>query len=241
MRVQSTVQVNNHDMAALRINLVAEVNNAIHSIGDVPPGNLQEILKLLRRCFTCHDNPSRNTQANRQFQRRLEEMLDQDRTYKADPSVERYLYHLTMLIAEWERDHQKEILRTNGSSSHVVPTNKQGGKSQTTSSDTIDGAIQCEGCGRKGHLRSNCIYKTHPDFNHTGVWKDCKAFREVQEFFLRKGRKMDFPFYPKTKRSNGSDEQPAAVPTPQPRCGANRWKNNTGNKCYLRMHLFHQI
>jgi len=143
-------------------------------------------------------------------------MLDQDTTYKADPSVERYLYHLTMLIAEWERDHQKEILRTNGSSTHVVPSNKQGGKSQATSSDTIDGAIQCEGCGRKGHLRSNCIYKTHPDFNHTGVWKDCKAYREVQEFFLRKGRKIEFPFLPKTKRANGSDQQPATMLTPQP-------------------------
>jgi len=100
-----------------------------------------------------------------------------------------------MLIAEWERDHQKEILRTNGSSTQMVPTNTQGGKqvhydttgdkSQATTSDTIDGTIQCEGCGRKGHVRSNCQNKTHPDFNHTGLWKDCKAFKEVQEFFLR--------------------------------------------------------
>jgi len=54
-RVQSTVQVLNHDMASLRGTLVAEVNNAMHSIGEVPAENLQKILKLLRRCFPCYD------------------------------------------------------------------------------------------------------------------------------------------------------------------------------------------
>jgi len=36
-RLQFTVQVLNHDSAALRNTLVAEENNAMHSIGDIRP------------------------------------------------------------------------------------------------------------------------------------------------------------------------------------------------------------
>jgi len=46
LRLKSTVQVTNHDMAALRNNLVAEVNNAQYSIGDIPAVNLLEVLKI---------------------------------------------------------------------------------------------------------------------------------------------------------------------------------------------------
>jgi len=35
-RVQSTVQVRNDDMAALRNSLIAEVNNAVHTISEIP-------------------------------------------------------------------------------------------------------------------------------------------------------------------------------------------------------------
>jgi len=66
-RLQSTVQVLNHDMAALRNTLVAEVNNAMHTIQDIPAEILHEVLKLLRRCFTCHENPWRGTQSNKVF------------------------------------------------------------------------------------------------------------------------------------------------------------------------------
>jgi len=79
LRLQSTVQVLNHDMAALRNNLVTEVNMAQHSIG--------EVLKILRKCFTSNDNPWRTTQSNRQFQRRLDELIDSDREYRADPNL----------------------------------------------------------------------------------------------------------------------------------------------------------
>jgi len=91
---------------------VAEVNMAQHSIGDIPSVNLLEVLKILRKCFTSNDNPWRTTQSNRQFQRRLDELIDSDREYRADPNLGGYLYHLTMLKAEWERDHQKKMLRT---------------------------------------------------------------------------------------------------------------------------------
>jgi len=192
-RLQTKIQVLNHDVAALRSTLIAELNNAVHTIGDIPTETLYEILKMLRRCFTCNENPHRNTQSNREFPKRLDENIDKDKVYKADPSLGGYLL-------EWKRDHQREILQTNGSSNQMLPTNKQGGKqvhndtaggkSQATTSNTIDG---CEGCGRRGHLRSNCIYKTHPDFNHTGLWRECKAFEDC--IYLRvKGRRVDFPF-----------------------------------------------
>jgi len=195
LRLLTTVQDLNHDMAALRNNLVADVNNAMHSIGDVPSENLHEVLKLLRRYFTNHDSPSRNTQSNRQFQRRLDELIDQDRVYKVDPSIGRYLYHLSMLIAEWERDHQKEILRTNGPSTQVVTTIRQGGKqvhydtdgsrARATTSITIDGSIVCEGCGRKGHLRSNCVLKDHVDFNREEPWKGSKSCKALQNYLSK--------------------------------------------------------
>jgi len=54
LRLQSTVQVLNHDMVALSNNLVAEINMAI---GDIPSVNLLEVLKILRKCFTSNDIP----------------------------------------------------------------------------------------------------------------------------------------------------------------------------------------
>jgi len=170
-------------MAALRSTLLAELTNALHTIGDIPAETLYEVLKMLRRCFTCSENPHRHTQSNREFQRRLEENIDKDKEYKVDPN-----------LGEWERDHQKEILRTNGSSNQMVPTNKQGGKqihygttggkSQATTSNTIDGTIHCEGCGRRGHLRSNCNYKTHPDFNHTGFGRIARLSKNCGHFIF---------------------------------------------------------
>jgi len=50
-------------------------------------------------------------------------MIDSDREYKVDPNLGGYLYHLTMLIAEWEKEHQKEVLRTNGTSTLTGTTN----------------------------------------------------------------------------------------------------------------------
>ena len=219
------MQVLNHDMAALRNNLVAAVNNAQYSIGDIPSVNLLEVLKILRKCFTCGENPWRMTQANRQFQRKLDELIDADREYKANPHLGGYLYHLTMLISEWEQDHQKEAMRSNETSTTTGTANKKqqvhqdkaASKLLATTSETIDGTIQCEGCGRRGHLRSNCRLTDHPDFNPTGVWKDCKAYKALQAFYLReKGRRIDFPFLHKTKRADGSNGHPATVPTPQP-------------------------
>jgi len=50
-------------MAALRNTLIAEVNAARRylSIGEIPAENLQELLELLKRCFTCSENPWRFT------------------------------------------------------------------------------------------------------------------------------------------------------------------------------------
>jgi len=130
-------------------------------------------------------------------------------------------------------------MRSNGTSTTTGTANKQkhvhqdkaAGKSQATTSETIDGSIQCEGCGRRGHLRSNCHLKTHPDFNQTGLWKGCKAYRDLQAFFLRvKGTQVDFPFLHKTKRANDSDEQPAAAPTPQPALHGSQPAHGNRNK-----------
>jgi len=53
-----------------------------------------------------------------------------------------------------------------------------------TQSNTIDGVIICEGCGRRGHLRSNCLFKTHIDFNHEGPWKDCETYKSLKAYLL---------------------------------------------------------
>jgi len=98
-RVQSTVQVHNDDMAALRISLIAEVNNARHTIGAIRTENLQEILghnrcvlKMVElyptktttalKCFMCPENPWRLSPTNRQFQRDFETLLEKGTAYK---------------------------------------------------------------------------------------------------------------------------------------------------------------
>jgi len=78
-------------MAALRNTLVAEVNNAMQTNGYISAENLHEVLKLLRRCFTCHENPWRGTQSDKVFQRRFEENLDKDLAYRREPSLGAYL------------------------------------------------------------------------------------------------------------------------------------------------------
>jgi len=92
--------------------VIAELNTAVHDIGEIPAANLQEILKYARRCFTCSENPYKQTPANNEFQRTLETRLDADPEYRHTPSLGRYLYHVTMLIAEWERDNQQHQIRT---------------------------------------------------------------------------------------------------------------------------------
>jgi hypothetical protein len=175
------IKVRNEDMASLRTSLIADVINAVHTIGEIPAENLQEVLKLLRRCFTCSENPHRSLPSNKEFQRSLEIRLDTDPVYKRAPSLNQYFFNLTMLITEWEKAHQQQLMRTTGRFGGGVPANNQpqSNKGRTSAQTPVvaagDASITCEGCGRLGHTRPNCSDRLHPDFNASGSWIDIAA------------------------------------------------------------------
>jgi len=39
----------------------------------------------------------------------------------------------------------------------------------------------CEGCGRMGHIRENCAFKEHPDFNKYGPWKESATAKALSK------------------------------------------------------------
>jgi len=137
--------------------------------------------------------------------------LDGDPAYKRSPSLNRYFYHLTMLITEWERAHQQHLLRTTGRSGAEVPANNQpqSGKgrtsTQTTSVPTGDASISCEGCGRLGHTRPNCSDRLHPDFNENSLWRDSKTREALRQFYIKQGTLRENPTLHRYKRVDGTN------------------------------------
>jgi hypothetical protein len=101
---------------------------------------------------------------------------------------------------EGRREPQRDQSRPEKSSkeSRDKRTDRSQSRKKTSSKTSPAPRIdkQCDGCGRIGHLRSNCrLANVHPDFNKTGKWTESEAGKKVSElkFDTRlNGDKFDF-------------------------------------------------
>ena len=62
--------------------------------------------------------------------------------------------------------------RTRGSTPHLIASRAKL-RTRTTSKLRT----------RTGHLRETCNFRKHPDFNHSGRWEGCRAYRELRGRF----------------------------------------------------------
>jgi len=132
-----------------------------------------------------------------------------DPEYRHTPSLGRYLYHLTMLIAEWERENQQHQLRTVGRSNAVVSTNKHQQSESGRATTAEDASLTCEGCVKLGHTRPSCRDKQHPDFNNNGLWIHSASRKAIVESFRMHGIEKENPTPSRYRRVDGTKYKPA--------------------------------
>ena len=98
---RSNVEIPQDDMEQVRQNTLIKWNRAMITLGSVPDNSRLKITKGLVVCFTHRDNPHGSTARHVQFQRELDEMI-QEEGYFSNPTVERLCEIVTRLILQWE-------------------------------------------------------------------------------------------------------------------------------------------
>ena len=81
-----SVEIPQGDMEQVRQNTLIKWNRAQINLGPVPDNSRVKIAKGLVGCFTHRDNPHRSNARHMQFQRELDEMI-QEENYYGDPTV----------------------------------------------------------------------------------------------------------------------------------------------------------
>ena len=90
------------DMEQVRQNTLIKWNRALINMGPVPDNSRVKIAKGLVGCFTHRDNPHRSHSRHLQFQRELEEMVQEENFY-GDPTVSRLCDLVARPIHQWEQ------------------------------------------------------------------------------------------------------------------------------------------
>ena len=90
-------------MAQVQRDTIQEWNNGSTTIGPIPQSMNTRVLTALAHSFTHRDNPNGNRNSNIAFQRDLDERLEADEEYQANPSLHRLCYLVSDLIHRWEK------------------------------------------------------------------------------------------------------------------------------------------
>jgi hypothetical protein len=93
------------------------------TIGFIPHSMNTRVITALAHSFTHRDNPHGNRNSNIAFQRDLDERLEADGEYQANPSLPRLCYLLSELIHHWEK-LEVQSRRMSGSTSSQSSADK---------------------------------------------------------------------------------------------------------------------
>ena len=146
------------------------------TIGFIPHSMNTRVITALAHSFTHRDNPHGNRNSNIAFQHDLDERLEADGEYQANPSLPRLCYLVSELIHHWEK-LEMQSRRMSGSTSSQSSTDKRKLSKSDKCRDQIKDppTSRCQGCNRDNHRREDCRFRTHPDFNELGQWDGCLA------------------------------------------------------------------
>ena len=85
-RSVSRIRIESDNMAQVQRDTIQEWNNGSTTIDPIPHSMNTRVLTALVHSFTHRDNPSGNRNSNIAFQRDLDERLEADGEYQANPS-----------------------------------------------------------------------------------------------------------------------------------------------------------
>ena len=199
-------------------------------LGPIPDNNRLKITKGLVGCLTHRDNPHGSSARHVQFQRELDEMI-QEEGYFSNPTVERLCEIVARLILQREQTQQRFMAQsgTLGSSSSSstlgkhprYPKSTDTANKHTKATDNEEIPI-CQGCGRFGHHRDDpCALHDHPDFNRSGDWVGSAAEKAIRAFCRRNQPNTPIPLRVKlfknlradgTKIPKASQQRPSTPP-----------------------------
>ena len=99
----SRIRIESDNMAQVQRDTIQEWNNGSTTNGPIPHSMNTRVLTALAHSFTHRNNPSGNRNSNIAFQRDLDERLEADGEYQANPSLHRLCYLVSELIHHWEK------------------------------------------------------------------------------------------------------------------------------------------
>ena len=150
-------------MAQVQRDTIQEWNSGSTTLGPIPHSMNTRVLRALAQSFTHRDNPHGNRSSNITFQCDLDERLEADGEYQANPSLPRLCYLVLELIHHWEK-LEMQSRRTR----KAIQVRQSSGSDQ--------------GCNRNNHRREDCRFRTHPDFNERGQWDGCLTDRTLRHW-----------------------------------------------------------
>ena len=109
-------------MAQEQRDTIQKWNSGSTTIGPIPHSMNNRVLRALAQSFTHRDSPHGNRNSNIAFQRNLDERLEADGEYQANPSLPRLCYLLSELIPHWEK-LEVQSRRMSGSTSSQSSAN----------------------------------------------------------------------------------------------------------------------
>ena len=162
-QLQTHAYVKHDDMDKFQTEFVNKLVKSRQDIGEVLPSKLKDILIRHAKAPTCFINQHKNHPGNVKFQDLLEKALTADAEYEASPSLDRFLYHLNLLVSQRKRwaemmlwggigTSQKESSRRSPHRASSSLTSKD--KSAVKQPPLIATVGEyCDGFGRLGHAR----------------------------------------------------------------------------------------
>ncbi len=170
-RSVSRIHIQSDNMAQVQRDTFQEWNSASTTIGPIPHSMNTRVLRALAQSFTHRNNPHGNRNSNIAFQHDLDERLQADGEYQANPSLPRLCYLVSKLIHNWEK-LEMQSRSMNGSTSSQSSADKGKLSKPDKGRDQIKDppTSHCQGCNRDNRRREDCRFWTHPDFNERGQW-----------------------------------------------------------------------
>jgi hypothetical protein len=152
----SRIRIQSDNMAQVQQDTIQEWNSGSTTIGPIRSSVNTRVLRALARSYTHRYNPHGNRNSNIAFQRDLDERLEANGEYQANPSLTRLCYLVSELIHHWEK-LKMQSRRISGSTSSQSSADKGKQSKSNKGRDQIKDppTSHCHGCNRDNHNRED--------------------------------------------------------------------------------------
>ena len=141
-QLQTHAYVRHDDMDKFQTEFVNKLVQSRQDIGQIPLWKLKDILSKLAKAPTCSFNQHKHHPGNAKFQGWLESALAADAEYEANPSLDRFLYHLNLLVSQRKRSWAEMMPWGGTGTSHKEPCRRSPTRASSSTTEMDKPAVK---------------------------------------------------------------------------------------------------